>query len=185
MKKTQENYDPEEILYDRIEKVQRSREWKRSLLELLAFLAVVYVTFSYIIGIALVNGSSMAPAFQEDEVLLFYRLDSQYHPGDIVLIRREGQVEYVKRVVAVEGDVVDIDAETGTLLINQEPMEESYIYTRTEPVSDKVTFPLEVKEGQVFVLGDNREASVDSREFGCLDISEITGRVLFHAGYVH
>ena len=182
MKKIRKNLNPEEILDNRIEKIQRSREWKRSIWELLLFAAVADVTFAYIIGFAWVKGASMAPALQENEILLFYRLDSQYHPGDVVVFQKDGQVEYVKRIVAVEGDVVDLDEETGTLLINQEPAEESYIYAKTLPVSEKVEFPLTVGEGQVFVLGDNREASMDSREFGCVDVSDITGRVLLHMG---
>ena len=181
--KEQLRKSPEEILNEKIMRIQQGREWRRSLLELLLFLAVVYVTFTCIIGTALVRGNSMSPNLKEGEILLFYRLDKQYNPGDIVLIRMAEQTEYVKRIVAVEGDVVDLDAETGKLLINGEVYIEPYIYTKTYAVSDKIPWPLEVKEGQVFVLGDNREISKDSREFGCVSLSQITGRVLLHVGH--
>lgn len=182
MKKTQENQSPELILEKRIERLQRGREWKRSLLDLALFAALIYVVFFHIVGIGLVNGDSMAPTLLDGEAVLFYRLDSQYHPGDIVLFRGQDQIPYVKRVIAAEGDLVEVDSGTGTLRINQEPVEEPYVYTRTLPTSEKITFPLVVQPGEVFVLGDNRENSRDSREFGCIPASEITGRVILHAG---
>lgn len=184
MKKIQKNRNPEEILEKRIEKIQRSREWRRSFWELVIFVVIVYAVFTYIIGIATVKGSSMKPTLRENDVLLFYRLDSQFHPGDVVVFRKDGQVEYVKRVVAVAGDEVELDEENGVLLINQEPVEEDYIYTKTLPNSEKVTFPLTVGEGEVFVLGDNRENSMDSRDFGCVKIGDITGRVILRGGQV-
>lgn len=184
MKKVQKNRSPEEILERRIEKIQRHREVRRSLGELIVLLAAVYVVFTYVIGIAVVNGSSMVPALQDKEILLFYRLDSQFHPGDVVVFRKDGQIEYVKRIVAVAGDEVDLDENGGSLWINGKQAEESYIYTKTLANSDKVSFPLKVEEGQVFVLGDNRENSMDSRDFGCVNVADITGRVLLHAGQI-
>jgi len=182
MKKIQTNRDPAEILDERIDKIQRSREWKQGFWELVLSAAVVYLVFAYVIGFAWVKGDSMAPALQEKEILLFYRLDSGYHAGDVIIFRKDGQVEYVKRVIAVEGDEVDFEKESGQLLINGDALEESYIYTQTHPTSDKVQFPLTVGKDQVFVLGDNREESLDSREFGCVDVSDITGRVILHFG---
>lgn len=182
MKKAQKSQEPEMILENRIVRIQKAREWKRGLFELLVFLAVVYVTFTYIIGVAWVRGDSMSPNLKDGEILLFYRLDKQYKDGDIVLIHMGEDTEFVKRIVAVEGDEVDFDLETGSLLINQSPVEEPFIYTQTQPVSNKVVFPLKIGTGEVFVLGDNREVSMDSREFGCVPLSEITGRVLWHGG---
>lgn len=185
MKKMQRNQDPEEILDNRIERVQRKRETSRSVLELLIFIAVGYVVFFYIIGVVRVQGVSMTPNLRDGELLLFYRLDKQYKEGDIVLIHMGDHTEFVKRIVAVEGDTVDLEEETGTLLVNGEPLEEPYIYSKTYPTTDKVTFPLKVGAGEVFVLGDNREVSRDSREFGCVRVSEITGRVLLHGGSIN
>lgn len=171
-------------MQDRIETIRRNREWGRSLLQLLLFLAVVYLTFTYLVGFALVRGKSMYPSLKENEVLLFYRLDKQYYPGDILIIHMAENTEYVKRVIAVEGDVVDIEEETGTLLINGEPPKEDYAYTQpTYKTSEQISFPLELKEGELFVLGDNREISRDSREFGCISLSQVTGRVLLHTGF--
>lgn len=184
MRKKQKNQDPEKILENRIEGVQRKREAFRSIFEILIFLVVVYVVFFYVIGVARVQGASMEPNLRDGELLLFYRLDKQYKEGDIVLIHMGENTEFVKRIAAMEGDTVDFDEETGTLLVNEVPVEEPYIYSRTLPASDRITFPLKVGVGEVFVLGDNREVSKDSREFGCVPVSEITGRVLLHGGSV-
>lgn len=184
MKKTKENRSPEEILQGRIEGIQRNREWRRSLLQLLILAAAIYLVFTYILGFALVRGKSMYPSLKENEILLFYRLDKQYYPGDILIIHMAENTEYVKRVAAVEGDVVDIEDETGTLLVNGEPLEEDYIYAQpTHKISENISFPLEIGEGEIFVLGDNREISRDSREFGCVSFSQVTGRVLLHTGF--
>ncbi len=183
MKRTKEIQGAEEILENRIKQIQRNREWRRSLLEMVIFLAAVYIIFHYVLGIAFVRGRSMLPALKEGEILLFYRLDQQYHSGDILIIHMAEGTEYVKRVVAVEGDVVDIEEETGKVLVNGKVLEEPYVYAETHRSSDKVSFPLEVGAGEIFVLGDNREVSRDSREFGCVSLSQVTGRVLLHTGY--
>ncbi|MBQ8184834.1 MAG: signal peptidase I [Lachnospiraceae bacterium] len=182
MKEIPKSYSPEEILEERLKKIYRGRARMRIIAQVLVLAAVVCAAFLWILGIARVEGDSMAPTLQEEELLLFYRLDREYLPGDMVLFERDGYEETVKRVVATAGDVVDIDAEKGILLINEKPVEESYVYAETLPTSEKVTFPLEVEEGQVFVLGDNREASGDSRDFGCVQVSDITGRVLWWIG---
>ena len=79
MKRTKEIQGAEEILENRIKQIQRNREWRRSLLEMVIFLAAVYIIFHYVLGIAFVRGRSMLPALKEGEILLFYRLDQQYH----------------------------------------------------------------------------------------------------------
>lgn len=184
MGKNQKNQDPEKILERRIEGVQRKREMFRSIFEILVFLAAVYAVFFYVLGVARVQGASMEPSLRDGELLLFYRLDKQYKKGDIVLVHMGGGTEFVKRIAAVEGDTVDFDEGAGTLLVNGKPVEEAYIYSRTLPASGTITFPLEVGAGEVFLLGDNRDVSRDSREFGCVPLSEVIGRVLLHGGRV-
>lgn len=171
----------EDILEEKIERVQRRREWKRFLLECVVVAAAVYLIFHFVIGLAIVSGSSMEPSLSDGELVVFYRLDSAYQPGDIVIIHREENLEYIKRIVAEPGDVVEL-SEEGNLLINGEVQQESQLLGRTLAVSENITYPYTVPEGCYFVLGDNRENSRDSRTFGAVDGEEITGRVFLHLG---
>ena len=85
----------------------------------------------------------------------------------------------VKRVIAKGGDVVNIDYQAGTVSVNGEVLQETYIAEPTYLGYD-VTFPYTVPEGTVFVMGDNRNASLDSRSsyVGCIDERDILGKVL-------
>lgn len=172
---------PNEILEEKIDRVQRRREWKRFWLECILLAALIYLVFHYVIGIAYVSGRSMEPSLADGEVVLFYRLDESYQAEDLVIIRRSGEPEYVKRIVAVSGDQVELD-ESGRLLVNGVLEQRSYILSETQAVSEKVAFPYEVPQGCYFVLGDNRDKSMDSRSFGAVREEEIVGRVFLHAG---
>ena len=108
-------------------------------------------------------------------------MDSAYQPGDIVIIHRQENVEYIKRIVAEPGDVLEL-AEDGVLLVNGEEESGRMTAGATLPASDGVEFPYTVPEGCYFVLGDNRENSQDSRVFGAVRKEEITGRAFFHLG---
>ncbi len=178
--KKDEKQSVDEILEEKIEKVQRKREWKRFLIECVVVVTAVYLIFHYCIGLAFVSGHSMEPALKDGELVVFYRLDQAYQTDDIVIIHREENVEYVKRIVAEPGDVVEL-SEDGVLLVNGSP-EDREVLGETLPVSGGVEFPCTVPEGSYFVLGDNRENSRDSRVFGAVPREEITGRVFFHLG---
>jgi len=148
---------PDEILEEKIDKIHRRREWKHFFLECLILAAAVFVVFQYVIGITFVSGASMEPTLMDGELVVFYRLDQEYHKGDIVIIHRGDNLEYIKRIAAVEGETI-------------EQADESEAF--------------EIPKDCVYVLGDNLEKSRDSREFGVVKESEITGRVFLHAGMV-
>ncbi len=179
--RNKEKQSVDDILEEKIEKIQRRREWKRFLVECIVVVAAVYLIFHYVIGLAFVSGHSMEPALKDGELVVFYRLDPAYQPNDIVIVHREENVEYIKRVVAEPGDVVEL-SEDGALVINGETDENSISLGQTLPVQDGIAFPYTVPQGSYFVLGDNRENSRDSRMFGAVSQEEITGRVFFHFG---
>jgi signal peptidase I len=111
---------------------------------------------------------------------LFYRLDQEYRPGDIVIIHRGDDLEYIKRIVAIAGE--EVDMEEGVVLVDGEEEKSGYVSEDTYPLSDEIEFPYTVPEGNCFVLGDNRINSRDSRSFGSVTYGEITGRVFLHIG---
>lgn len=143
---------------------------------LLVFIAVLAILLIFVVGVTHVSGDSMHPTLQNNGIVIFNRLTKSYIPGDIVAIKMANGDKYVKRVIAVEGDTVQI--KNGKVLINN--VEENY---STVPDSTGIQsideYPLKIEKGQYFVLGDNREKSIDSRSFGPIAISQIQGKVLF------
>lgn len=131
-----------------------------------------------------VFGSSMENTLRDKDMLIMVRdwLVNSYDRGDIVIASKHQyhNGEYiVKRIIAVEGQVVDIDPETGTVYVDGEALDEPYVSSLTN-IPDTDMFPLTVEDDCYFVLGDNRSESVDSRyqEIGLIRRSEIKGKVL-------
>lgn len=171
----------EEILEARKDRLYRRKEFRRFLVECVVLVALIYAAFQYIIGIAVVSGESMEPGLTDGEMVLYYRLDQEYQKDDLVIIHREAGVEYIKRVVAEPGDVVEL-SEDGELLVNGEKDTTATAVGKTEATSENVEYPYTVPAGSYFVLGDNRENSKDSRSFGAVAASDIVGRVFVYAG---
>ena len=153
-------------------------DWGEALLISLSVVILVFVFGVRIIG---VQGSSMEPTLQDANQLLVSNLFYTPEKGDIVILTKDSFMEspIVKRVIATEGDMIDIDFETGAVTVNGEQLEETYIAEPTTTFYD-VTFPQTVPEDCVFVMGDNRNHSTDSRygALGMVDTRYIIGKVL-------
>lgn len=170
----------ERVFEKRIQKERREKNRFRLCFDLIVTAAVVFVLFSVIFGIAVVQGDSMEPSLTSGSLALFYRLDHTYRRNDIVLFRPNGRNELlIKRIVAVAGDTVDIDDQSGTLRINGTAEQEDTVVGKTYSREGGATFPLKVPDGCVFVLGDNREAALDSRSIGTIGARDVVGKVLF------
>lgn len=154
-------------------------EW----LEAIIFsLVIVVLIFTFLFRIVGVDGESMLPTLQNGDRLLISDLFYNPKPKDIIVLTDQtvNNKPIIKRIIAVEGQSVDIDFETGTVYINSEVLNEPYIKDLTKVKGD-MKFPLTVPNGKVFVLGDNRNNSLDSRysEIGFADTSDILGRAFF------
>lgn len=139
---------------------------------------LVYLVFSYALGVSRVSGDSMSPALQDGQVVLFSRLPATPKAGDIVAITTPAGDHYIKRVIAGPGDVVSIEGSSITVNGKTPDTEAAFAHGSTEPQSAEISFPLRVGEDMYFVLGDNREASVDSRTFGPISSAQIDGIIL-------
>lgn len=146
--------------------------------------AVMLLIFTFIARPATVDGESMLPTLCNGERLVISNLFYEPAPGDIVVLcgeadREEGR-NLIKRIIAVGGQTIDIDFETGEVTVDGEVLDEPYILERTH-LDEGTELPLTVPEGEVFVMGDNRNASRDSRSLSVGTVKEeyIVGRVLF------
>ena len=156
-------------------------EWAQALV--CSVLAVVLL-FTFVIRLIGVDGHSMVPTLQDGDRLLVLNamLDNDYGYGDIVVLRKDTFLEepIVKRVIATEGQTVDIDFAAGAVYVDGQLLEEDYIRQPTY-LEEGLEFPVTVPEGCVFVMGDNRNDSDDSRdpELGPVDTRQILGRAVF------
>lgn len=117
----------------------------------------------------------MMPAVKSGDLIFYFRLDKQYIASDLASVKIDGNFQ-TRRVVAVGGDTVDL-TEDG-LLINGYPQQETDIVGETLPYTDGITFPITLKENQVFLLGDNRENASDSRLYGAVEVEDTLGKVV-------
>lgn len=145
------------------------------LLKIGIFFILLAVTFLYIFGICRCKDNMMAPAFQDGDLAVYYRLEKEYSSGEAVVIEKNGETQ-IRRIVAVAGDVVDMTEEG--LKINGYLQEESGIYLETLPYKEGISFPLTVGEEEYFVLGDHRTDAKDSRIYGTIHKQEIKGMVI-------
>ena len=140
-------------------------------------IALVFVFAFRLVGVV---GSSMTNTLQENDWLITMQKDS-YERGDIVVITQPNYFNepLIKRVIATEGQVVDIDDETHQVLVDGVVLNESYLPGNiTDKKTDSsVVYPFEVPPGHIFVMGDNRRESVDSRQLGSVDVRTILGKV--------
>ena len=146
-------------------------------------LAVVMVLFLVFFRIIVVSGPSMKMTLLDGDYLLL--VNNLFYPkpekGDIVVVSKQSYDNgkpIVKRVIATEGQIVDMDFANGIVYVDGLPLEEDYIHTLTN-LDEGASFPQIVEENCVFVLGDNRNNSKDSRslEIGQVDKREVLGKV--------
>ena len=151
---------------------------------------VVVICFSFIFRIATIDGPSMMNTLIDGERVIITNLFYEPKAGDIVVISRNKEnstqtmnasnTPIIKRIIATEGQTVNIDFDAGIVYVDGVALDEPYTRTPTNRFYD-IKFPVTVDEGCVFVLGDNRKDSIDSRDssIGMIDTRYILGHAVF------
>lgn len=151
---------------------------------LVVSLTVIILLFTFFVRLISVDGSSMYPTLHDEDKIFMSNLFYEPEKGDIVVLTKEEFMNgaIVKRIIATEGDTIDINFEENYVIVNGEILDEDYVNPETvAPLrSYDMTFPQVVPENCVFVMGDNRNASSDSRvaSLGMVDERYILGHVL-------
>lgn len=149
---------------------------------LVGILCVVFVVFMMFFKVVEVDGASMKPTLNESEKLLVYSLSYTPEKGDIIIVGSTNKDEppLVKRVIATENQTVEVDYKTGKVSVDGKVLEEDYITEMSVPDTNEIEYPYTVPEGCVFVMGDNRNESSDSRSrlIKAVDENHIAGKVI-------
>ena len=156
-------------------------DWARSLI---AAVVGVVLLFTFLVRLIGVSGPSMQNTlYTGDRILVLNSLLCDFQPGDVVVVNAYNaplDETLVKRIIAVGGQTVDIDFITGTVYVDGEALDEPYIKEPTY-TADGASFPLTLEEDEVFIMGDNRNHSTDSRSIQLGPVKEgyIQGKAVF------
>ncbi len=159
---------------------RESYEWVQALVCSVLTVVLLFTFGARLIG---VDGHSMLPTLQNGDRMLVLNsmLYHDYKYSDVVVLRKDTFLKepIVKRVIATAGQTVDIDFDSGTVYVEGEPLREDYINELTF-LEEGTEFPLTVPEGHIFVMGDNRNRSSDSRDsnLGTVDTRYVIGRAV-------
>lgn len=140
-------------------------------------LVLLLVVFGLLLGFAVLRDDGMRPDYRSGQPVVYLRVDRSFRRGDTVVLRLPDGDAAVRRVVATAGDSVDI--RDGIAYINGLAERGSYSFTRTDTRAEGIRFPVILRTGEYFVLGDAREDAVDSRDFGVVRAEDTLGKPLF------
>ncbi len=153
-------------------------EWIHSLVFAVAIVVIILTFFLRLVD---VSGTSMLDTLKSEDKVIVTNFFYTPNHGDIVVISHGAEYSkpLIKRVIATEGDKLEIDFETETVRVNGEVLKEDYIKGHTRDEQGEI--PQVVPKGKVFVMGDNRTVSLDSRspEIGLIDVKDIIGKAQF------
>ena len=158
----------------------RKWHWLQDGKKFLLLVAVLFLLCRFVIGFSVVSGNSMLSTLKNGDIVVYSRVGNDIERGDIISLSLLSGEYYVKRVVALGGDVVDL--RDGVLYVNGEAETGAYVRGKTNPEAGSFTYPYTVPEGDVFTLGDNREASIDSRFYGSVNLRRVKGVLRLRIG---
>lgn len=143
---------------------------------LIVVAAIAVMISTMIMPVLRVTGTSMTPTLQNDQVIICNKL-AECQKGDVVAFYYNNKV-LIKRVIGVAGDVIDISGD-GVVSVNGEPLDEPYVSELALGECD-IELPYQVPDNRIFVMGDHRSVSIDSRSssVGCVAIENVIGKVL-------
>ena len=182
MKKINAQIQPTtEQLENELERVKYKRRYrsvlKSTIYTLITVAAIAILVATLWLPVLQIYGTSMTPTLADGEIIFTVKT-SDFEPGDIVSFYYNNKI-LVKRVIAEAGDWVNIDAD-GTVYVNDVPLDEPYLEEKAFGDTD-IELPYQVPDGKIFVMGDHRATSVDSRNtaVGCVAQEQIVGKIIF------
>lgn len=145
------------------------------------FLAVLLVCF--VVRTVNISGDSMLPTLENNDKIIVWELNYKPKSGDIVIIKRGKYLDtpLIKRIIATENQIIDINYFTDKVMIDNEELHENYIREKNLWLQGDIDLPCKIPKDHVWVMGDNRNNSTDSRftEVGLIPIKNIIGKAVY------
>ena len=159
------------------EKRKLGKALRNTVYVLVIVAAVAVLISTLLLPVLQVSGESMEPTLNDGDIILLVKTN-KYETGDLVGFYYQNKL-LLKRVIAASGDYVDID-ESGVVSVNGEKLDEPYVNELSKGICD-IELPYQVPVGRIFVMGDHRNLSIDSRAkaVGCIEKEQIVGKVFF------
>lgn len=153
------------------------RALRNTVYVLIVVAAIAVLISTLVLPVLQVSGESMEPTLYDGDIIILVKT-GKYETGDLIGFYYQNKL-LLKRVIASAGDYVDID-ENGVVSVNGEVLDEPYVSELSRGTCD-ISLPYQVPDGRIFVMGDHRELSIDSRAkaVGCIEKEQIVGRVFF------
>ncbi len=146
-----------------------------SLLSRVVVLGVIaYILFTEVFLITQASGNAMFPAIKDGDLLVCFRLQQGYIKNDVIVYKADG-TRYIGRIIARQTDVVTID-DSGTLQVNGTVQGGEILYPTY--AKEDIEYPFRVAESHIFVLGDYRTQTQDSRDFGSISMDDVEGKII-------
>ena len=170
-----------EVIHAEKRRLKQKARFRRSLFGTIGFLIVVaavsVLISARVLPVVQVSGGSMEPTLKDGEILILHRTDD-LETGDVIAFYYQSRI-LLKRVIGTAGDYIDIDAE-GNVSVNGAALDEPYLTEKALGECD-ISLPYQVPDVRVFVMGDHRSISIDSRsrEVGCVAQEQMVGKVAF------
>ena len=166
----------EKIINNKIKKLVTISNLKTLITKIFIIALTCYVISGYMFGFIRMNDNSMSPYISEGELILYYRMAKVYSIGDVIIFKLNDK-DYILRIVAVEGQTVEI-GEDGELFVDGHTERHQALFKTVIPENSTIMYPYKVKEGNYFVVGDYRTQTNDSRIFGAISSNRIKGKVI-------
>lgn len=162
------------VIADRRNTILVRRDYFQLLVRVVVIIAAVWFIFSEVFLITQMSGTDMFPAIKDGDLIIAFRLQEDYAKNDVVVCEIDGK-QYIGRIVAKENDVVTMD-DSGNLQINNTTQGGEIIYPTY--AKEGIEYPYVVPKGCVFLLGDYRTQTKDSRDFGLVSMDDVKGKVI-------
>ena len=162
------------IITDRRNRALDRQDWISLLLRLLFLVLAGFILFTQVFMVTQISGNEMFPAVKDGDLVIAFRMQQDYFKNDVVVYTANGETR-IGRLVARGTDVVGLD-DSGELRVNGTNQAGEIMYPTY--AKEGLEYPYEVPEGHVFVLGDYRTQTEDSRDFGPIPVEDLQGKVI-------